>query len=201
MPVLAALLISAAGCQNSCSQSAAGTRGPRRGGLQGPPCPRRVRSAWRGACGSAGVLGLGDGSVNTPSGLLRETCLRRRPGPVAGLPAAEPGVRYLMSRITALAVRDCLDLVFPFDEQRDDQGQVTGVRGLAAFPPCSAVNVRNPEWRRRGCCPAWSPLRWGGMSVWPRTCYARTGEACEALQRFTPVGRQAVVRVVPCPAW
>ena len=106
MPVLAALLISAAGCQNSCSQSAAGTRGPRRGGLQGPPCPRRVRSAWRGACGSAGVLGLGDGSVNTPSGLLRETCVRRRPGPVAGLPAAEPGVRYLMSRITALAVRD-----------------------------------------------------------------------------------------------
>jgi hypothetical protein len=92
---------------------------------------------------------LGDGSVNTPSGLLRETRLRRRPGPVAGLPPAEPGVRYLVSRITALAVHGRPDLVFPFGERRDAQGRVTGVRGLAAFPSDRAIAGRYRDWRRR----------------------------------------------------
>ena len=90
-----------------------------------------------------------DGSVNTPGGLLRETRLRRRPGPVAGLPPAEPGVRYLVSRITALAVRDRPDLVFPFGELRDGQGRVTGVSGLAAFPADGAIKERYRDWRRK----------------------------------------------------
>lgn len=77
---------------------------------------------------------LGDGWVNSPGGLVRETRLRRRPGAVTGLPAAEPSVRYLVSRITALAVRDRTDLVFPFAEVRDEQGRVTGAEGLASFP-------------------------------------------------------------------
>jgi hypothetical protein len=85
---------------------------------------------------------LGDGSMNTPGGLLWVTRLRRRPGPVVGLPPAEPGVRYLVSRITALAVRDRPDLVFPFGERRDAQGRVTGVGGLAAFPSGKAFSVR-----------------------------------------------------------
>ena len=92
---------------------------------------------------------LGDGSINTPAGLLPETRLRRRPGPVAGLPPAEPGVRYLVSRITALAARDRPDLVFPFGEQRDERGRITGVSGLAAFPPDRAINERYQKWRRR----------------------------------------------------
>jgi hypothetical protein len=92
---------------------------------------------------------LSDDSMNTPAGLLKVTELRRRPGSVTGLPPAEPGVRYLVSRITALAVRDRPDLVFPFGERRDDQGRVTGVSGLAAFRPGTAIDERYRAWRAR----------------------------------------------------
>ena len=77
---------------------------------------------------------LDDGSLNTSAGLLNITRLKRRPAPVVGLPPAEPGVRYLVSRITALAVRDRTDLVFPFGERRDDYGRVNGVAGLGCIP-------------------------------------------------------------------
>ena len=87
--------------------------------------------------------------LNTADGLLKLTRMRRRPGPVTGLPPAQPGVRYLVSRITALAVRDRQDLVFPFGELRDEQGRVTAVAGLAAFPPGTAVRERYRDWQAR----------------------------------------------------
>jgi hypothetical protein len=92
---------------------------------------------------------LSDDSMNTPAGLLKVTELRRRPGSVTGLPPAEPGVRYLVSRITALAVRDRSDLVFPFGESRDAHGRVTGVSGLAAFRPGTAIRERYRNWQAR----------------------------------------------------
>jgi hypothetical protein len=87
--------------------------------------------------------------MNTPGGLLQVTRLRRCPGPVAGLPAAEPDVRYLVSRITAQVVRDRTDLVFPFGELRDEKGRIAGVSGLAAFPSARAISDRYQAWRRR----------------------------------------------------
>jgi hypothetical protein len=87
--------------------------------------------------------------LNTADGLLKLTRLRRRAGPVTGLPAARPSVRYLVSRITALAVRDRPDLVFPFGELRDGQGRVTAVAGLAAFPSGTAVRERYRDWQAR----------------------------------------------------
>jgi hypothetical protein len=92
---------------------------------------------------------LSEGWLNTPAGLLKLTRLRRRPGSVVGLPAVQPGVRYLVSRITALAVRDRPDLVFPFGELRDAQGRITGVTGLAAFRPGMAVSERYRDRRAR----------------------------------------------------
>jgi hypothetical protein len=54
-----------------------------------------------------------------------------------------------VSRVTALAARDRADLVFPFAELRDGQGRMTGVRGLAAFPPDRGVRVWYRAWRKR----------------------------------------------------
>lgn len=90
----------------------------------------------------------GGGWVNTPAGLLRETRLQRRGAPVVGLPPAVPGVRYLVSRITAQAARHRRDLVFPFGERRGSQGQITRVSGLGAFAPDRAVRDRYHDWRR-----------------------------------------------------
>jgi hypothetical protein len=92
---------------------------------------------------------LGEGWLNTPDGLLRLARLQRRPGRVSGLPPTQPGVRYLVSRVTALAVRDRDDLVFPFGELRDAQGRVTAVSGLAALRPGTAVGERLGGWRVR----------------------------------------------------
>lgn len=92
---------------------------------------------------------LDEGWINTPSGLLRETCLRRRIGSALGLPPAEPGVRYLVSRMTALAARDRMDLVFPVEKFRDKQGRVIAARGLATFPSESATRQRYRDWQRR----------------------------------------------------
>jgi hypothetical protein len=90
----------------------------------------------------------GDAWVHTPGGLLRVTRLRRRPSPVTGLPPAVPGVRYLVSRITAQAARDRADLVFPFGERRDNEGRVTDVSGLGAFDPDRRLADRYREWQR-----------------------------------------------------
>lgn len=77
----------------------------------------------------------GDETVRTQAGLLRETRLRRHRLSPAGLPPAVPGVRYLVSRITAEAARDRADLVFPFGEQRDSDGNILRVSGLGSFVP------------------------------------------------------------------
>ena len=79
--------------------------------------------------------------LNTDSGVVRVTWLRRL-GRLVDLPPPQPGLRYVVSRVTALAARDRSDLVFPFGEIRDDEGRVAGARGLASFRPRSAV------WRR-----------------------------------------------------
>lgn len=51
---------------------------------------------------------------------------------VDGLPDPSPGVLYLVSRVTAAAVRRA-DLVFPQGEIRDDDGQIVGCRALGTF--------------------------------------------------------------------
>lgn len=51
---------------------------------------------------------------------------------LAGLPAAQPGTAFIVSRVAAAATsRD--DVLFPFDEIRDESGRVQGCRRLARF--------------------------------------------------------------------
>lgn len=52
---------------------------------------------------------------------------------VENLPEQRPGVVYLVSRVTAAAVADRADLVFPQGELRDDHGQIVGCRALGTF--------------------------------------------------------------------
>lgn len=52
-------------------------------------------------------------------------------GDVVGLPAPDDGVVYLVARVVAVALPDRADLVFPFDEVRDAEGRILGVRALA----------------------------------------------------------------------
>ena len=58
----------------------------------------------------------------------------------SGLPDPEPGIRYLVSRVTAAALigrRD--DLLFPVDEVRDERGAPIGCRALGRFCPPQEV--------------------------------------------------------------
>lgn len=87
-----------------------------------------------------GAARLGEHLIDTGAGVVRLTWLRRSDR-LAGLPAPREGTRYVVSRVTALAARNRGDLVFPFGEIRDEQGRVTGARGLASFRP------RPPIWR------------------------------------------------------
>ncbi|MBX6370650.1 MAG: hypothetical protein IRZ02_00130 [Acidothermus sp.] len=57
---------------------------------------------------------------------------------VADLPPPKEDVLYVVSRLTAQAVPDRDDLLFPFDEVRDEAGRVVGCRALARL-------VRAPE--------------------------------------------------------
>lgn len=57
---------------------------------------------------------------------------------VDGLPDPSPGVLYLVSRVTAAAVRRD-DLVFPQGELRDDNGQIIGCRALGTFADPSSI--------------------------------------------------------------
>lgn len=84
--------------------------------------------------------------LDTDSGVIRLTWLRRSDR-LVGLPAAQAGVRYVVSRITAFAARDRGDLVFPFGEIRDSRGQVTAAQGLAAFRPRPAIWRVPQAWR------------------------------------------------------
>lgn len=59
---------------------------------------------------------------------------------VSGLPDPQPGVRYVVSRVTAAALigrRD--DLLFPVDEVRDERGAPIGCRALGRFCPPQEV--------------------------------------------------------------
>lgn len=49
-----------------------------------------------------------------------------------GLPDPQEGTAYIVSRVTAAAV-DRPDLYFPFDEVRDERGQILGCRALGQF--------------------------------------------------------------------
>jgi hypothetical protein len=77
---------------------------------------------------------LSQGWLNAGTSLIAVTRLRRS-GKLTDLPRPEPGTRLVVSRVTALAARHRRDLVFPLGEVRDPAGQITGVRGLAAFRP------------------------------------------------------------------
>ena len=89
---------------------------------------------------------LGGHLLNISSGLVSLTRLRRD-GRLVDLPAPEPGTRYLVSRLTALAARGRADLVFPFGEIRDGDGRITGAYGLGSFSPSGPVRERLREWR------------------------------------------------------
>lgn len=93
-----------------------------------------------------GAARLGEHLIDTGAGVVRLTWLRRS-GRLAGLPAPREGVRYVVSRVTALAARDRGDLVFPFGEIRDERGRVTGARGLASFRPGPLVWRLPRAWR------------------------------------------------------
>jgi hypothetical protein len=57
----------------------------------------------------------------------------RRSGKTVGLPVAQPGTRYVVSRLTALAARGRRDLVFPLAEIRDGDGHVVAAQGLGTY--------------------------------------------------------------------
>ena len=59
--------------------------------------------------------------------------VRTRATGVEGLPAAEPGVFLLVSRVVADAARDRADLLVPDGLVRDDKGRVTGATRLASL--------------------------------------------------------------------
>lgn len=76
---------------------------------------------------------LGKEPLNLDTGVQVELTRLRRSARITGLPKPEHGTRYVVSRLTALAARDRDDLVFPFDEERDEAGRITETSGLAAF--------------------------------------------------------------------
>ncbi|WP_066909094.1 hypothetical protein [Millisia brevis] len=57
---------------------------------------------------------------------------------VTDLPDPRDGVRYIVSRITAAALVDRDDIVFPVDEVRGEDGQIVGCRSLGSFARSSA---------------------------------------------------------------
>ena len=93
--------------------------------------------------------------IDTASGVVRLTWLRRSDR-LVDLPAPKVGTRFVVSRVTALAARDRGDLVFPFDEIRDEHGRVRGRRGRCGWRPVFAVAglaalvVAAWRWHRRG---------------------------------------------------
>jgi hypothetical protein len=93
-----------------------------------------------------GAARLHERLVDTESGIVRLTSLRRS-GRLIDLPPPQAGIRYVVSRVTALAARDRGDLVFPFGEIRDEDGRVTGAQGLASFRPRAALWRRPWVWR------------------------------------------------------
>lgn len=70
--------------------------------------------------------------VATLSGLVRVTEMSYA-DELINLPAGEPGVTYVVSRIAAAAARSRTDLLFPLDEIRDSEGRIVGCAGLGRF--------------------------------------------------------------------
>lgn len=61
---------------------------------------------------------------------------------VDDLPDSQPGVLYLVSRVTAAAV-DRADLVFPQGELRDARGAIIGCRALGTFHPNTGAGAHD----------------------------------------------------------
>ena len=55
-------------------------------------------------------------------------------GTIADLPEPQPGVGYIVSRLTA-AARPRSDVYFPLAEIRDETGRIVGCRALGQFVP------------------------------------------------------------------
>jgi hypothetical protein len=121
---------------------------PRRGDDLDQGIPVTVRLAAQGSFARVDdeASRLRDTHLNAGAGLIPLTRLRRS-GKVIDLPPPAPGTRLVVSRVTALASRHRDDLVFPLGENRDGEGQIRSVRGLAAFRPGRAPMQRYRDWR------------------------------------------------------
>jgi hypothetical protein len=91
------------------------------------------------------------------SGLVRIVELRQL-GQVTTLPEPDGATRYVVSRLTAMAAPDRDDLLFPFDEVRNDEHTVVGARALASLEPLGrpfecpvelSPNSEKPRWWNR----------------------------------------------------
>lgn len=56
-------------------------------------------------------------------------------GEAIGLPEEKWDTNYIVSRVLACALPDRTDLVFPFREVRDEDGQIRGCEALAYYEP------------------------------------------------------------------
>lgn len=54
-------------------------------------------------------------------------------GDIVGLPDPEPGIKLVVSQVSALSIRGRSDVYFPSGEVRDGNGQIIGCTGLARF--------------------------------------------------------------------
>lgn len=79
--------------------------------------------------------------VTTAEGRVQVESLRYADS-VDHLPDPQPGVLYLVSRVTAAAV-DRPDLVFPQGELRDEHGAIIGCRALGTFHATIGSGVQN----------------------------------------------------------
>jgi len=98
-----------------------------------------------------------DAQIRTLHGLVREVVLRRS-RTINGLPRRQPGVVYLVPRLTAAAARNRADLVFLYDERRGAGGAVVGARALGRFAaplaPPDVLAALRARWRRGWLWPA-----------------------------------------------
>lgn len=69
--------------------------------------------------------------ATVPAGRDSVEVVRAVFGATEGLPAKEPGVLLIVSRLVAEANRDRADLVVPHDTVRDAQGRIVGCRRFA----------------------------------------------------------------------
>lgn len=88
-----------------------------------PPSGTVARVAMQSRCIDTLILGeYGEAAVRL---------MVVSPGPVEGLPAPEPGVLYIVSRVVLSASPDRDDLVVPDELQRDEKGRVIAAGALS----------------------------------------------------------------------